>query len=91
MGVIMSRDILEDIEFEKNRQAILKQRGRPVEDTPLESGLDNQKFAWEYEIEEYRKSKRREKLYSFGAFCGILSLILTLYFHFERILAVFGM
>ncbi|MCT4633128.1 MAG: hypothetical protein N4A76_10345 [Firmicutes bacterium] len=86
----MSRDILEDIEFEKNRQAILKQRGKTREESVNQQVSENQKFAWEYELEEYRKSKKREKLYGFGAFCGILSLVITLYFNYEKIVALFG-
>ncbi|MBF4692792.1 hypothetical protein [Fusibacter ferrireducens] len=42
---------------------------------------DSQKFAWEYELERYRRDKRRDRFYLFGMICGILALILTLYFN----------
>ena len=40
-----------------------------------------QKFAWEYELERYRKDKLKDQFYFLGAVCGILALILTLYFN----------
>ncbi len=38
---------------------------------------DSRKYAWEYEIEEYRKKKNRDRFYKIGALAGILSLIIT--------------
>lgn len=42
---------------------------------------DSHKFAWEYELERYRKDKMRDRVYLLGTICGILALILTLYFN----------
>lgn len=87
----MSRDILSDIEFEKNRQAILRQRGKEVLPDINDSNDGNKKYAWEYELEEYRKSKAREKFYVFGAVCGILSLIITLFLNYRSLMEIIGM
>lgn len=60
----------EDYEFEKNKQEILQ----------LTQNRNSQKqeehaSVWEFEIEEHRKRKSREKFMMFGASCGILSML----------------
>lgn len=64
---------------------ILKRSGKSVKVSLGESG----KKAWEYEIEEYKRKKRMEKLYLFGAICGILSLVLNLMLNFDKLLGMF--
>lgn len=84
----MSSFLCQDKEFEKNKKEILR---RIVATNPnLEaininsdagdrhiSNNDNRKYAWEYEIEEYRKKKNRDRFYKIGALAGVLSLIIT--------------
>lgn len=82
----MSKEILEQLEFEKNKRKILSQTNaikKPVEDIKDNSN----KYAWEYELEFYRKSKRRDKFYAFGTICGILALIITLIFNGKEIIS----
>lgn len=76
----MSKEILEQLEFEKSKRRILEQTKvikKPENDTKGVNDNPN-KYAWEYELEFYRKSKRRDRFYAFGAICGILALIITL-------------
>lgn len=80
----MSKTI-KDLEFEKNRMEILKRSGKSVKVSLGKNG----KKAWEYEIEEYKKKKKLEKLYLFGAICGITSLVLNIILNFDRLLTLF--
>lgn len=74
----------EDYEFEKNKQAILQltQNKKTLKPDDAHQSL------WEYEISEHRHRKKREKMLMFGAYCGILSLLVScflvvnLYFKF---------
>lgn len=76
----MSKELLEELEFEKNKRDILK-RSQPNKNgqnhMPIKQE-DTKKYAWEYELENYRKSKTMEKFHTFGAICGIIALLLTL-------------
>ncbi len=82
----MSKEILDQLEFEKNKRKILSQTNAIKK--PVESGKDSSnKYAWEYELEFYRQSKRRDKFYAFGAICGILALIITLIFNGNEIIS----
>ncbi len=58
----------EEYEFEKNKQEILalSQKRSPEEES---------KSVWAYEIEEYRKHQKKEKVMLFGAICGIISFL----------------
>lgn len=79
----------EDLELQKNRLEILKMSGKsPMIHMPENPG-DNL-YAWEYELEMYQKQKRKERFYSIGAWCGIISLILILVFHLQEILTLVG-
>lgn len=80
----MSKTI-KDLEFEKNRMEILKRSGKSVK---VNLG-DNGKKAWEYEIEEYKRKKKMERFYLFGAICGILSLVLNILLNFDRLMGLF--
>lgn len=91
----MSRSI-EELEFERNRQEILKQSRTSVKSskgTSTASKMDNsssKRYAWEYELEVYRDQKKRERFYKAGAWCGILSLVITLLVNYKELLALFG-
>ena len=74
----MGRKSTKQLEFEKSRQDILKMSGRDSE--PSFSGKEEeQKYAWEIELEEYRSRKRMDRFLIFGALCGVLSLIVSIY------------
>ena len=75
----MSKRLLEELEFEKNKREILRRSQPPKkvrESMPIEQD-EGKKYAWEYELENYRKSKVIDKFHTFGAICGIIALILT--------------
>ena len=110
-GEDMSRELLDQIEFEKNKREILKQNTqtqnhklqKSSEQTKMKETQSNSKshkkssrepriqiesatkYAWEYEIENYRKFRNQMRFILFGAICGILSLVLTLVLHFNQI------
>ncbi len=99
----MSKRISEELEFERNRMELLKQMNVDLSDkkvsnykrspSPTEaihSVSSTGKYAWEYELEDYRKRKAYERFCLFGACCGILSLIVTLVVNFERIVTLFN-
>ncbi len=82
----MGKNTASDLEFERNRQDILRmaqkasmekiiENNRSPDDELLIKG--DRKAVWEYEIIEHRKKKNRERFMIFGAACGVLSLILT--------------
>lgn len=100
--VDLSRKISEELEFEKNKMALLKQMNVDLSDQRLSKGNAsprpaeaiqsanaNGKYAWEYELEDYRKRKALEKFYFFGACCGIVSLIMTLILNYDKLAALF--
>lgn len=72
----MSRELLDELAFEKNKREILKQNKSKIEeDSKIKLYNKENKFAWEIELENYRKSKLKERFYFFGSICGIISLI----------------
>ncbi|SKC41383.1 hypothetical protein [Maledivibacter halophilus] len=86
----MGRLLHEDKEFEKNKKEILRRIKSSNFNLALSdsrndivnkncSNVGKQKYAWEYEIEEYRKKKNLEKFYKIGAISGIISLIVTIF------------
>ena len=91
----MSKELLDELQFEKNKREILRQTQTQTQtqtqltkahkDIPKIQMVDTKKYAWEYELENYRKSKLRDKFYIFGSICGILALILTIFLNFEEI------
>jgi len=98
----LSRKISEELEFEKNRMELLKhmnvdlsdkrvsnRKESPRPSEAIQSANSNGKYAWEYEIEAYRKRKVHEKFYFFGACCGIVSLIITLIVNYHKLLGLF--
>ena len=89
----MSKEILEQLQFEKNKREILKQNSiistKQVEPKIQFEADDSKKYAWEYELDCYKKQRLKSRFYMFGSICGILALILTLFFNFEKILVLF--
>jgi len=59
--------------FEKSRKDILKLSEKDV------GQEEEQRYAWEIELEEYRNRKRLDRFLMLGASCGILSLLISLY------------
>lgn len=76
----------EELELQRNRLEILKMSGKaPMThnaDTP-----DENLYLWQYELEFYKQLRRRERWYALGAVCGVLSLILTILFHWQLIVS----
>lgn len=72
----MSKYLQEDLEFERNKAAILALSGTQNKNASL----------WDFEIEAHRKRKKLDRFLIFGAFCGILSLIGTLYILYQMYL-----
>ncbi|WP_430885641.1 hypothetical protein [Fusibacter sp. JL216-2] len=69
----MVRKSTEQRAFEKSRKDILKLSDKEV------GKEEEQKYAWEIELEEYRNRKRLDRFLILGALCGILSLLISLY------------
>lgn len=69
----MVRKSTEQRAFEKSRKDILKLSDKKV------GKEEEQKYAWEIELEEYRNRKRLDRFLILGALCGILSLLISLY------------
>ncbi len=81
----MSKQLLEELEFEKNKREILKrtQKSKVAEiHSPIKQE-ETKKYAWEYELENYRKSRIMDKFHTIGAICGIVALILTLWVNWD--------
>lgn len=76
---------MNDLEFEKNRQEILKN----AKINNKKSLSNNKEHLWKYEIEKYRKQKKKELFFSIGSIAGIISLLLTIALHYYEILAFF--
>ena len=72
-----------DLEFEKNRQEILRMTQKTnykknyLNEETFFSTDPNSKALWEYEIIEHRKRKKRENFILFGGMCGFISLIIS--------------
>lgn len=82
-------------EFEQSRQDVLrmaKEMGdkRKADVPEPRQNRTNfggeEKFAWEYEILEYRRKKKIEKFLVFGATCGVLSLVITVVVNWGQII-----
>ena len=50
----------------------------------------DRKFAWEYEILEYRRRRKIERFLIVGALAGILSLVITLTVNYGQLVALFN-
>lgn len=79
----MSKELLDELAFEKNKREILKQNRQAKEDSqPMKLYSKENRYAWEIELENYRKSKLKERFYLFGAICGIISLVWNILMQF---------
>jgi len=89
----LKNKISEDLEFEKNRMELLKKINPSIVEEKRESDYsesnESRKKAWEYELEEYKKRKSKEKFFVIGAFCGIISLIINLIINYNIIIKFF--
>ncbi|RKD21541.1 hypothetical protein SAMN02745883_01093 [Caminicella sporogenes DSM 14501] len=96
----MIKNFLKDREFERNKEEILKMAGILKSNslgTNFKDKLsvmeaesnDDRKYAWHYELAEYRKRKRREMFYIVGAICGILSLLINIVLNYSKIKDIF--
>ena len=74
----MARKSNEQLEFEKSRQDILKMSGKDTE-SGFAGKEEEQRYAWEIELEEYRSRKRLDRFLIFGALCGVISLMISIY------------
>lgn len=72
-GDSMAKYSKEELEFEQNKAAILGFRDEKKK----------QHSVWDFEIEAHRKRKKMDRFLMFGAFCGILSLIGTLFIIYQ--------
>ncbi len=90
----MKKDILDQLEFEKSKRDILKQsqlaKRTPIQEQEKILEKSNQKFAWEIELEQYRKNKVRDRFVLLGAVAGFASLIIVILFHFQDFLNIFN-
>lgn len=77
--------------FEKNRQAILDQMKNSKKNNNIKNNniknknIRNDNPMWKYEIEKYRKQKKKEKFFWIGSFLGIISFIMNIVLNFEKI------
>lgn len=78
----------EEIELQKNRLEILKLTGKQ-DHANLEAHGEDSVYLWQYELEHYKREKKKDRFYTFGAICGILSLAITLAVNFDIILKLF--
>lgn len=96
----MSKKVLEALEFEKSKREILKMSPvqnsdqtreftRELDERSTQKSPDygQKRYAWEIELENYRKSKWKERFFIFCAICGILALVMTLLFNFDQLQA----
>lgn len=90
----MKKDILEQLEFEKSKRDILKQsqmaKRSPNREQENVTERPDQKFAWEIELEQYRKNKVKDQFVFLGAVAGFAAFIIVILFHFQDILIIFN-
>lgn len=93
----MNKSILEQLELEKSKRNLIKvaNEKKQLKDNGVlgSSGITpegDQKFAWEYELERYRKDRIKDRFCIAGAICGMLALAITLFFNFSAIMGLFS-
>ncbi|MGX8797489.1 hypothetical protein ACR6HW_15665 [Fusibacter sp. JL298sf-3] len=88
----MKEEVLKALELEKSKREILKQAQKRSEEWSKACAedpiVDAHKYAWEYEIEQYRKEKIRARFWTIGAVCGIVALILQLVLNYQSIVNI---
>ncbi|MBS7525691.1 hypothetical protein KHM83_03265 [Fusibacter paucivorans] len=94
----MNKSILEQLELERSKRDLIKAAKEKQEtmrserqdaDRPQKMLEADQKYAWEYELERYRKDRLKDRFCIAGAICGFISLFLTIWFHLPAILQWF--
>ncbi|MDK2865831.1 MAG: hypothetical protein PWP38_146 [Clostridiales bacterium] len=94
----MNKSILEQLELERSKRDLIKAAKEKQEtmrserqSTDLQQKVleEGQKYAWEYELERYRKDRLKDRFCIAGAICGFISLILTIWFHWPDMLQWF--
>lgn len=92
-----NKKVLEELAFEKSKRDILKASQNANDQKNKNSDVtENQdltlggqrKYAWEYELESYRKMRRKDRFFLVGSTCGILALVLTILLHLEEIFEI---
>lgn len=79
-------ELLKQLAMERQKRGISKESNvRQLRPQSAISNTSEHRYAWEYEVEAYRKQLRRQKWYALGTFCGIASLILEFIFHWVQI------
>ena len=53
-----------------------------------ENNLKNDNPMWKYEIEKYRKQKKKEKFFWIGSILGIISFVMNIFLNFEKLKAL---
>lgn len=90
----MKKDILDQLEFEKSKRDILKQsqmaKRSPIQEQEKITDRSDQKFAWEIELEQYRKNKIRDQFVFIGAIAGFAAFIMVILFHFQDFANIFN-
>ncbi|MBM7562315.1 hypothetical protein [Fusibacter tunisiensis] len=70
----MKKEVLDELAFEKSKREILRQNHEKMMPKQDESG--ERRYAWELELEQYRKSKRLKRYLILGATLGIISFVM---------------
>ena len=93
------------LEFEQSRLNVLKMAREAEDKRKAEASIlrdtsnsretsslsdPSRKYAWEYEILEYRKRRKSERFAFIGGACGIVSLILTVVLNWHALIALFN-
>lgn len=85
----MKDEVLKALELEKSKREILKSAQRRSEEWAEECAkapiIDERKYAWEIELDHYKKQRIKEKFWMLGSVCGILAFVLTLVLNFQKI------
>jgi hypothetical protein len=83
------RFVDEDLEMEKNKVKILEMSKQIGNQKKLQSlnqdikdlgKVPSNRYAWEFELLEYKKRKSRETFFLFGSILGIISFIVNIIF-----------
>lgn len=90
----MKKDILDQLEFEKSKRDILKQsqmaKRNPIQEQEMRIEKSDQKYAWEIELEQYRKNKARDQFVFLGAIAGFAAFFMLILFHIQDFLNIFN-
>jgi len=71
------KDLLRQLELEKQKREMARKASEPEQPLKSRIGGDLQQ-AWELELSEYQKQRKKQQFYAFGAWCGILALLIEI-------------